>query len=469
MADCIPIAPELPFRQQVIELASHLARSLPNADQSSYRDFVGTYEGQVKENEEISDEQKKEIVTSLVGKVGELKGALDGLKEADVESSHLLLQYTLATTFDPSSEEYSTSVKNVVEAVKKGGEASGKQSRVDVASRILNNTYNHLPISSALRPFVLISLLSLLSTSSDLSVLPLSSSTLKSSLKQWSISSSEKVDFLTKASDLYTSYGDLNKSLEILLIALTESIDQRIIEKSILINLSIQSKFELDDILKIQGVRENLDSKSKSLIGLFESPDEVGGQVQKSQQWAKENASWIESAGIPGFTADSVVRKLRLIALHSLAAKSETRQLEYAPIAQALSIDESDVEAWVIDAVRSKLISARISQPLSLIKIQSISSLSSSTNKFGGEEWKLLEKRLNEWKKSVNEARQVVDEAQKLSEQPISSNQNQQRRGGNTTQKRDNNNRQKDQQQQQHQQQDGQQQQTSTEEVAATA
>ncbi|WVW81254.1 hypothetical protein I302_103245 [Kwoniella bestiolae CBS 10118] len=432
MADCVPIAPELPFRQQVIELASHLARSLPNSDQASYREFVGSYENQVTE-EDVAVEQKREIVKSLVGKVGELKGALDGLKESDVENSHLLLQYTLSTTFEPSSEEYSTAVKNVVEAVKKGGESSGKQSRVDVASRILNNTYNYLPSSSPLRPVVLLSLLSLLSTSSDLSVLPISPEVLSKSISQWTISSKEKVDFLLSLSQLYLTSSDLHKALEVLIIALKESVDTKIVEKAIAVNLATSDKFELDDILRVQGVKENLGG-AKSVVELFEG-DEVEN-VKKGQEWAKSNAAWVEGAGITGFTTDSVVRKLRLVALLSLAARSETRQLEYAPIAKALSIDESEVEAVVIDAVRSKLLSARISQPLSLIKIQSISTLSSSTKRFGSDEWKLLEKRLNEWKVSVNEARIVVEEAQKLAEQPLSSGgPNDKRRGGG---KRDN-------------------------------
>ncbi|WWC67335.1 uncharacterized protein I206_101243 [Kwoniella pini CBS 10737] len=456
MGDSITIAPELPFRQQVIELASHLARSLPSSDQSSYRDFVGGFENQVKENEEISDLKKKEIVKTLVGKVDELKGALDGIKESDVESSHLLLQYTLSSNFDNSSEEYFTLVKSVVDSVKKGGEASGKQSRVDVASRILNNTYNTLPASSPLRPAVLLSLLSLLASSSDLSILPLSSSTLSKAVAQWSIPSAEKVSTLLSIADLYTS-SDLKQSLEILTSALKESVDSKIVEKAVLVNLAINDKFELDEILAIQGAKENL-GQAAPVVELFTDNDEIAA-VKKGLEWAKSNGSWVESAGIPGFTADSVVRKLRLIALLSLAAKSETRQLQYAPIATALVVDDSEVEAWVIDAVRSKLLSARISQPLSLIKIQSISSLSTSSKRFGDSEWQLLEKRLNEWKVSVNEARVVIEEAQKIAEQPLSNPT--QRRGQGQNQGGN-----KRREQQQQQEQNNQSQQT-TEEVAA--
>lgn len=57
----------------------------------------------------------------------------------------------------------------------------------------------------------------------------------------------------------------------------------------------------------------------------------------------------LSQTGIPGFTSETILRKLRLIALVALCAKSETRQLEYAPIAKALAIEESEVETWVID------------------------------------------------------------------------------------------------------------------------
>lgn len=58
---------------------------------------------------------------------------------------------------------------------------------------------------------------------------------------------------------------------------------------------------------------------------------------------------------------------------------------------------------------------ARLSQPLSLIRIQSVSS--AGTRRFGTDEWTLLERRLSEWKKAVADARAVVDEAESLAAQ----------------------------------------------------
>ena len=47
--------------------------------------------------------------------------------------------------------------------------------------------------------------------------------------------------------------------------------------------------------------------------------------------------------------ADQIVRKLRLLALTTLASKSATKEITYAEIANALKLDEDDIEISVID------------------------------------------------------------------------------------------------------------------------
>ena len=48
----------------------------------------------------------------------------------DVEASHLLLLHLLLTNFDPSSTEYLDLSRNVIEAVRKGGETSWSEQRL---------------------------------------------------------------------------------------------------------------------------------------------------------------------------------------------------------------------------------------------------------------------------------------------------------------------------------------------------
>jgi hypothetical protein len=53
--------------------------------------------------------------------------------------------------------------------------------------------------------------------------------------------------------------------------------------------------------------------------------------------------------GITGFSAESILRKIRLIALAALAARSSTKTLDYSTVAEALKIGENEVEAIAID------------------------------------------------------------------------------------------------------------------------
>ncbi|WVN88541.1 uncharacterized protein L203_103752 [Cryptococcus depauperatus CBS 7841] len=409
MADCITIAPELSFQDEITELAAHLSRSIPNTTADIAREFVSNFESQVAQ--ELDKDERKKVVKSIVNKIVELNGGLEATREAEVESSHFLLQHVLATTFDQASEEYAQAIMDINGAIKKGAQESSKQTRAEAASRVLINNYNSFPASSPLRPATLLTLLSLLSSTLDVSALPLTTFTLAAALSTWSISSSQKVDFLTSASNIYVATGNISNALDLITLALQESVDQSLVEKAVLLNLSVSESFSLDKILAVQGVKDNL-GKAGPVVALFEgNPIEAIG---KGKKWTTENAAWIDSAKIPHFTAESVLRKLRLIALVAICAKSETRQIGYEPIAKALEIQESEVETWVIDAVRSKLITARISQPSALITISSISSLSTPSSRFGPSEWQLLEKRLKEWKVQVDEARQVLDEAENV-------------------------------------------------------
>lgn len=328
--------------------------------------------------------------------------------------------------------------------------------------RSLNNTYNYLPANSPLRPTTLLALLSVLALSSDLEALPLSSTYLSTSLNQWAIPTTEKITFLTNAAEVYQSASLVSKALESNLVALNIEVSEKVVERAVALTLANDKRFDLGDVLKTPGVTGQLKGKSAEVVRLFTDADELEA-VSQGQKWAQDNSSYITSfgacclilplspvctpltldAGIPQFTPELLVRKLRLIALTTLCGRSASKQVSYSEVAQALSVPETEVEAWVIDgqsrnqacrlvtradsssAIRADLIKARLSQPASLIKIQSVSS--AGTRRFGPTEWQTLERRLQEWKKSVSEARSVIAEAEAVAAQgPITH----QRRGG---------------------------------------
>lgn len=85
---------------------------------------------------------------------------------------------------------------------------------------------------------------------------------------------------------------------------------------------------------------------------------------------------------------------MRLLSLCSLATEHE--EIPYDAIASTLQVDESVVENWVIDAVSSGLLSAKMDQLQNVVMVERC-----VVRRFGIEQWKILQERLNVWKKNV--------------------------------------------------------------------
>jgi translation initiation factor 3 subunit M len=172
----------------------------------------------------------------------------------------------------------------------------------------LNNTYNILPSSSPLRPTVLLALISLLSLSGDLKTLSLTPLSLTISLSQWAISPQEKLEFLTSASAIYAGARESHRALELQIIAIEQlQAGKDAVEKAVVYALSDDKRFSVDDVLRVQGVKEKVEGKTAELVKLFEG-DALEG-VKKGQEWVGANSSWIE-----GFCESGGVRSVKMVA-----------------------------------------------------------------------------------------------------------------------------------------------------------
>ncbi|KAL7420352.1 hypothetical protein Q5752_005322 [Cryptotrichosporon argae] len=420
MSDCVAIAAEFPFRQQIVETLQHGYRSKPTDQQAGGRDYMTSLDAELKPVDgaaEASADAKRAVIKKVVAVYVETKGALEAPKEAEAESAHILLQHLVATNFVTSSAEYAELVTSIIDAVRAGGEAAVSASRLskaETASRILSNTYNFLAPTSPLRPTALLALITLLAASGDVSTLPLSPAQLAVSVAQWSVSDSDRVAFLSSAADLYARASDFRAAATIAALALRFSADRAVVDKALAYALATDS-LDVDDVLKAQGVREQLTGEMAELVELFSTVDEIEA-VGKGQQWVGAHKTFLDSFGLAPLNGEEIVRKLRLVALGALAARAPSKQLSYDEVASALQVDAADVEAWVIDAISANVIQARLSQPLSQVRIVSVSAR--ATRRFGPDEWQLLGRRLGEWKAAVAEARQVVEDAEAVAAQP---------------------------------------------------
>lgn len=121
------------------------------------------------------------------------------------------------------------------------------------------------------------------------------------------------------------------------------------------------------------------------------------GKLQDYNAYVKENGG--ESAVLEpfGLSSDDCVRYMRILSTCSLAAEHE--EIPYSTIAKTLQLDsEDDVESWVIAAVSSKLLDAKMDQLEQKVMVER-----AVVRKFDIEQWKALQSRLNLWKKNVSD------------------------------------------------------------------
>lgn len=99
-------------------------------------------------------------------------------------------------------------------------------------------------------------------------------------------------------------------------------------------------------------------------------------------------------------------RHIRILSLCSLAAEHE--EIPYNVVANTLQTESSDVEKWVIAAVSSGLLSAKMDQLQEQVIVERC-----VVRKFEMEQWKGLQSRLHRWKNNVG----AILEAYKQSQQ----------------------------------------------------
>jgi translation initiation factor 3 subunit M len=93
-------------------------------------------------------------------------------------------------------------------------------------------------------------------------------------------------------------------------------------------------------------------------------------------------------------SSENCVRYMRILSLCSLAAEHE--EIPYQVVADTLQTTLDDVESWVIAAVSSGLLSAKMDQLQNKVVVQRC-----VVRKFDIEQWKAVQTRLHVWKKNV--------------------------------------------------------------------
>lgn len=127
----------------------------------------------------------------------------------------------------------------------------------------------------------------------------------------------------------------------------------------------------------------------------------------------KDYNSYLQSNGGEGVLAqlnlspEDCSKNMRILSLCSLA--SEHDEIPYSAIATKLDVSPADVEKWVITAVSSGLLSAKMDQMEQSVLVERC-----VVRKCNIEQWRALQSRLHVWKNNVGD---VLKQAMKAQQQ----------------------------------------------------
>lgn len=395
MADSLSIFAEGTFKEQILELAKYLSR--PDNDtliRALGENFIVPEGG----TSIADDEAKRKSIIKLL--VKEINGLGEGT-DRETEGFYNLVYCHVLALYPPDSADSTELVTSLITAIT----FSSPTDRTPIKYKLLSNLFNALPNRSTLRHLVYKALLDLAIKNEELEVLQLKLSDVDKWVEEWDISMDEKSDFIKSISDAYAKLEqpETSYSYQVAYVKSIPSSSPKVEASALAViatALKLHSVFNFDALLKIGSVRVVKDHPLFFLLKIM-----LEGGIPEYQSWLAANEAIVNEFGLD---KNDLERKVRLIVLADLGSRNIGRDIPYHEIASALQIDQSQVEACAIDAIRSRLLSGRLSQPNETFQITR-----STCRSFGKEEWETVEKRLTTWKTGLQGVLEVIANARK--------------------------------------------------------
>jgi len=231
------------------------------------------------------------------------------------------------------------------------------------------------------------------------------SATVEQWIREWALSDDQKKQLWGLIFDAYVedSAATYEHALKYLTLHDSETdlpaeVHERLV-KSLLVTLRSPDQFSCDKLAQLAIVQK---LQSHAEYGLLYTLLQIFARQMyddyRSFSAQPASKSFMEKHDI---SDDACARKMRLLSLVSLGQSH--KELTYADIAAALHISIDQVELWVMEAITSELITAKIDQVRELVIVTVC-----IEREFGERQWERLKTSLGEWGKSVESLLQVV-------------------------------------------------------------
>ncbi|KAJ3783178.1 PCI domain-containing protein [Lentinula aff. detonsa] len=398
VTDSVSVLAEGTFEEQVQELVNYLVRTQSDEERAAsirpVQEALTTAEGQKSLSE---DEQRRQKIFSMI--ISAIKGLGRG-QEKEIEGFFNLIYTHLFSLFSPSSPEAKQLTDTLLKVI-----SSAPSDQTSIKYRILSNLFNALPRNSSKRLSVYNTILSIAVADNSINALHLSRSNVETWLEEWEVSSEDKSAFLQHIVDAYTKSSQPIKSYDysILYVRSLPPTSEAAKDASIRViasALRFPSIFEFDALFKLDAVVANKDHELFALLQVF-----LNDGLSEFKAWETSHPGALRQHDLDHVQLE---RKIQLLTLALLGFKNIGTNLSYTKIAEAIQVDVSEVEKWVIDVIHAGLLSGKLSQ-----NTQTLHIIRSTARSFEREQWQALEQRLLSWKSGLSSVLDVVASAKR--------------------------------------------------------
>jgi len=260
--------------------------------------------------------------------------------------------------------------------------------------RLLHNLFNGLDESSPLRYVVYTAVIKLASQADLLQLVNPKLEEIKNWLTQWDVGTAKVQTLLRSLYDAFVQCKQSERASKIMLELLgtfTEENASHAREdaiRCIVTSIADPNTLLFDHLLTLKPVKFLEGELVHDLLTIF-----VTGKIKNYMQFHENNKDFIGSLGL---SHEDCMQKMRLLTLMQIAeGKSE---ISFETIEQELLLDSDQVEAFIIDVVRTKSVKAKIDQPSRRVLV------SVTTHRtFSRPQWQQLNDQLHVWQLNVSQ------------------------------------------------------------------
>merc|ERR1712225_210940 len=271
-----------------------------------------------------------------------------------------------------------------------------------LALNVLTTIFNLLQPDNDVRFNVFQAILRLVKTSGLYEMLRPQLTKLDAWLAEWEVDEEDQRKLYCQIADIAEESGEEKQSYQYVLKALRTFDPKETEEISSTEAQNISLRALKTALLSIQALSDSHPIYSE-LLEIFAEKE-----LEDYNDFRDEHEGWIEEEGLDN---SKLHRKMRLLTVASVAASTNSRELEYKRIAKALQIPAEDVEMWVIDVIRAGLIEGKLSQQKQVFLVHR-----TTYRVFGEKQWREVATRLDQWKESLRAVKEVISRERQAAE-----------------------------------------------------